>query len=597
MWTTRALGAGVGSVVLAHRPRLLVAAACSALPPLVALAAPWPLAFAVDHVVDDRPLPGPLAPLAALGPAALLAGCAVAALLLAATGAAADHLSVLCTERACERIGADLRRAVFARAVRLSLRFHHATRSGELVSRLTSDVGRVLDAVNAATFVVVSDGLLVLGAVAVLAGLDPTLALTALAVVPPLALVAHRQRSRVRAAQQAAREEAGTTSALATDLLRNVAAVQVFSRRGAAERRFDERNDALLRASLRAAAVQARWTPRAELVLALGSTVALVVGVLRVRDGVITTGVLVLVMAYVRDLYGPVRSLAKLSGTFAKAGASVARLCEVVDNPDYLRDLPQAPPARPVRSGIAFHGVRFGYGAAPVLDGLDLWLPAGATTVVTGPSGVGKSTLLHLLLRLYDPDAGAVLVDGVDLRDLPPTGVRGRAAFVPQDPWLLDGSIAENIALGGVDVARQDIRDAARLAHVEPFVRTLPRGLNSPVGEGGRLLSGGQQRRVAIARAVVSGASLLLVDEPTVGLDPAARAAVLDALASTARGRTTVIVTHDPEVLRLADHVVELRPPAPRRRAHEEVTHDDQDHPAPGLAGARPAHAHPYAFA
>lgn len=380
-------------------------------------------------------------------------------------------------------------------------------------------------------------------------------------------------------------------------------AVQTFSRRRSVEHRFDDRNDAVLTTAQRAAKVEAGWTPRADLVLAVGTSLALVVGATRVLSGDLSTGVLVLVLAYVRELYRPIRSLAKLAGTFAKASASSARVEEILASDDQVVEGPRPRTAPWPVQEIVFDGVRFGYDPhRPVVDDLHLRLPVGRFTAVTGRSGAGKSTLLHLLLRLYDVDAGSIRIDEVDLRRCTLASVRSRIAFVPQDPWLLDVTVADNIALGTASPTREAVETAARAAAVDGpggFTADLPDGLDSPVGEGGGLLSGGQQRRVAIARAVVSGAPLLLVDEPTVALDPDAKGAVLRALTNAARGRTLVVVTHDPAVVALADHVVEL--PAVRTDvAPEEVNHD-QEHRADRRAAVAPGpgsypypHADPY---
>jgi ATP-binding cassette subfamily B protein len=253
---------------------------------------------------------------------------------------------------------------VFDRSVTLPIRFHDRHHSGELVSRLTTDVGRVQDAVTAATLVVLADGLLVAGTLAVLSVVAPDLALVALLVVPPLAAVAVVQRRRVRSAETQARGAAGGLAALATDLLGAVRIVQVFNRRGSVQARFRAVDSAVLDARLDAVRVQAGWAPRADLVLAAGTAATLVVGVLEARAGSISTGTLLLALAYVRDLYGPIRSLAKLAGTFAKAGASAARIGRVLDAPEHVAGDPSAPAAPPVTLGVGFHGVRFGHDPA-----------------------------------------------------------------------------------------------------------------------------------------------------------------------------------------------------------------------------------------
>jgi ATP-binding cassette, subfamily B, bacterial len=214
-----------------------------------------------------------------------------------------------------------------------------------------------------------------------------------------------------------------------------------------------------------------------------------------------------------------------------------------------------------VDEGLRLEGVSFSYSPRrPVLLGFDLAVAAGETVCLFGPSGAGKSTVLHLLLRLYDPDAGRVLVDGVDLRDLGTVELRRRLAFVPQDPWLLDGTIAQNIAFGNPDATRADVLAAGRAAWVEEFAAALPERYDTPLGEGGVLLSGGQRRRVALARAIVSGAPVVLLDEPTTSLDAASARQVVGAIRSATRDRTVVLVTHDPVLAAIADRTVHLDP-------------------------------------
>jgi ATP-binding cassette, subfamily B, bacterial len=296
-------------------------------------------------------------------------------------------------------------------------------------------------------------------------------------------------------------------------------------------------------------------------VLALGTGLVMVAGGLRVLSGALTTGELLIVIFYLRDLHSPVRGLVRLVAVRAKAAASVARLAEILHCTESV-PVPAHPlPVPAVREGLRLEQVTFGYDPdRPVLRGFDLDVAAGETVCLFGPSGAGKSTVLQLLLRLYDVDGGRVLLDGVDVRAFDPVELRRRLAFVPQDPWLLDGTIAENIAFGRSDASREHIRAAGREAWVEEFAAHLPLGYDTPLGEGGVLLSGGQRRRVAIARAVVSPAPVVLLDEPTTSLDEAAADQVIAAIRSVGRRRTVVLVTHDPRLAAIADRIVRVEP-------------------------------------
>ncbi|MFI5695277.1 ABC transporter ATP-binding protein [Kribbella sp. NPDC051586] len=518
---------------------------------------PWPLALAVDHAL--RPTQ---ADTVASNPIAVLVLAAAAGVLLSAIVGLLDMASLRTVEGAAERIGASLRATMFQRTMTRSLRWHDRMRSGELVSRLTTDVGRLLDAVVAVTTSFLPDAVMLAGVLALLVAFDPGLALIGLAVAPVLAVLAVRQRRRIRAAQHAARTESGRLAGATTDLLRNVRAVQAFGRIDRAAAIFGTRNRAVLDVELRAIDVDARWTPMADIVLAIGAALVLVVGGRHVLTGALSVGGLLVVLAYLRDLYSPVRGLTRLSVVLAKAGASAVRVREVLDCDEAVEDRYDARPAPRLRAGVRFERVSFGYEPGrPVLDHFDLDITAGETVCLLGPSGIGKSTTLHLLLRLYDVDAGRILIDGVDLRDCDQRSLRDRFAFVPQDPWLLDATVAENIAFGNQNATRAGVIAAGRTALVDEFADRLPFGYDTPLGEGGVRLSGGQRRRVALARAAVSPAPMVLLDEPTASLDPVSAAAVIKAIRAMTTGaahRTVLMVTHDRDLAAIADRVVTL---------------------------------------
>jgi ATP-binding cassette subfamily B protein len=267
------------------------------------------------------------------------------------------------------------------------------------------------------------------------------------------------------------------------------------------------------------------------------------------------------VLSYLRDLQSPVRGLVRLAAVRAKSAAGLQRLAEVLTCTEGV-PAPLAPrPVPAVREELRLADVTFGYRPdRPVLDHFSLAVAAGETVCLYGPSGAGKSTVLQLLLRLYDPDAGRVLVDGVDVRDLDPVALRRSLAFVPQDPWLLDGTLAENIAFAAPGASRAQVLAAGRAAWVDEFALALPEGYDTPLGESGVLLSGGQRRRVALARAVVSTAPVVLLDEPTTSLDAEAARQVIGAIRSAARGRTVLLVTHDPRLAAIADRTVHVEP-------------------------------------
>ncbi len=484
-----------------------------------------------------------------------------AAVVISVLSSRLDAAAGRVADRAAERIGARLRADVFARSLELSLRWHSRIRSGELVSRLTSDVGRLLDAIVAATVTLVPDLIALAAVLVLLLVLDPGLAVLGLVVVPVLALLSIRQRRAVRASQLAARAASGRLSGTTTDLVRNVSAVQAFSGSERAAGVFGHRNADLLQVELQAVDTESRWAPRSSFVLAVGAGLVLIIGGLQVRSGLQSTGHLLVVLAYLGQLYAPVKSLTRLSVVLAKAGASADRIAEILHGDDTIADRADARPLVGPVERIEFRAVTFGYDEdRPVLENFDLDLHRGETVCLYGPSGIGKSTLLALLLRLWDVDGGRILVDGVDVRSIRLSSLRESIAFVPQDPWLLDATLAQNIAFGSRTATRAGVEAAARLTGVAEFAGRLPLGYDEPVGEGAARLSGGQRRRVALARAAVSEASVLLLDEPTAALDPSSADRVIAAVRAASRDRTTVIVTHDPQLAEIASRVIVLEP-------------------------------------
>jgi len=535
---------------------LSVSAALALADTLLGLARPWPLQLAVDHAIGGRPLTGPLQGLA---PAGIAAVAAVGAVTLVGLSGITGYLTSYLTGAAAERIGADLRARVYDRLLLLSPRFHDRNRSGDLVTRLTGDVSRIQDALVVWLVSAVPDVLTLAGLLIVMVAIDPGMTVVALLVVPPLGLLAVLRRRQIKRAQREARARQGDLAARVAESLRHVRAVQAFGQQDAENGRFRRDNTGVVRTSLRALDLEARYGPAADLLLAGGSGLVLWLGVLRVTSGRMSLGVLLVVLAYLSSMYRPVRSLTRLASVLAKGAASRERVTELLTSDEYVSDAPDAVPAPEFPTTLAVRDVSFSYDTGrPVLHGVSLDLCRGELVCLVGATGVGKSTLLSLLLRLYDPDSGSIALDGTDLRGLATRSLRERISLVPQDPWIIDGTIADNIAFGRPDATREEIVAAARTAVVDGFVASLPDGYGTVVGEGGVMLSGGQRRRLALARALLRGSPVLLLDEPTSGLDAESEQAVMTAIERAATGRMTLVVSHRLRVATLADRVVVL---------------------------------------
>jgi subfamily B ATP-binding cassette protein MsbA len=527
----------------------------------LALAAPWPLKLVVDYGLGHRRFPGWLAGLKGLSPMGLAGTAAASGLLLVTLGAIAGYLVTYLIGVVAERMAGQLRIGVIDNVIRIVPRDAARFPLGELASRVDADAVRVADTVADVIDAVVPDVAILAGMTAITALLDWRLTLVVLGVIPLYGLTALVRNRGLRPAQQQARARSGDLAALTAGLLARVPAVHVFGRADAEVARYREASARAASASVAALDASARFAPVTDVLPGVGLAAALLAGTVEVSSGRLTVGGLLVFLAYLSSLTAPVRSLARLTATVARGGASKDRVAE-------LLSLPRLEPAG---SGLPGAGCGSGRpGAAvsmtdvtyshhpghPVLAGVSLDVGAGELVCVTGPSGAGKSTLLSLLVRLADPESGRITIDGQDIAWLPLEKLRRLVTLVPQDPWLHAGTIAENIGYGRPGATRGQILAAADSSGVTAFAQGFADGLDTVLGEHGRGLSGGQQRRVAIARALLRDTPVLLLDEPTTGLDPAAETRLAAGLLTKAHGKTVILVTHQAKLARQADRVV-----------------------------------------
>lgn len=540
----------------------------------LALAAPWPVQLVVDYGLGGRRLPGWLTVLNGWGPVALAFAAAVSGLVLLAAGALAGYLVTYLSGALGERMALRLRTGLAGHLTEVAPRTAAGYPLGELASRLGADVRQVCDAIGAVLENVVPDLALLTGMTVITAVLDWRLTLLTLGLIPLYALTARRRNRSLRGAQRRARARSGELAALTADQLGRLPAMHVFGQGRAETARYATAAALAAEAAVAALDASARFRPVSDLLPGVGLGAALVAGTTEVAAGRLTIGGLLVFVAYLSSLTGPVRSLAGLSTALTRGAASKDRVTELLRLPA-LAQVTAARAARPAaratrpaaRRGAAPRGgaeviardLRFAHrDGEPVLDGASLWLPSGTLTCLTGPSGAGKSTLLSLLTRLAEPRSGRIMIDGSDIRELPLAELRALVSLVPQDPWLHAGTIAENIAYGRPDASRIQIAGAAERAGADAFVLDLADGYDTQVGEHGKLLSVGQRRRVAIARALLREPSVLLLDEPTAGLDAVTEAGVADQLLAGTAGTTVLLVTHNLQLAGLADQVVRL---------------------------------------
>lgn len=463
-------------------------------------------------------------------------------------------------ERAGQQFTLDLRVAVYRKLQAQSADYFETQRTGDLLARVTGDVDALQDVLVRGTDSVIANALRLIGVVGIFIALQPLLGV--LTTLPMLAVgvMLWRYGQSVRPAYRAARTRLGELTALIADRLSGIRVVQGFAREEAEAARVAALGRELYDEQVRAVTLRNRAFPLARFVGNLGNVIMLGGGAWLILAGQFTLGGLLAYRGYGRYFYGPIDDLVSISDLLQRAEAAGRRVFAVLDAPVTVADAPQAYalPA-PVRGELRFEGVTFGYDPArPILRGLTLHVPAGQRVALLGTSGAGKSTLLGLVTRLHDPQAGQVLLDGHDLRGLTLGSLRSHAATMGQDTFLFHGTVLDNVRYARPEAPLTEVEAALQAAHALAFVRELPEGLNTLVGERGVRLSGGQRQRLAIARTLLARPAVLLLDEPTSAVDAESEAQVVAALAGLMRGRTSLTVTHRLSLARTADRVLVL---------------------------------------
>ena len=529
---------------------------------LVDLAMPWPLKVIIDGVIGHRAQDGWLARLItgqSRQPHQMLVRALIATVILVALSAVFDFCSDYLMNGAGLRVVARVRSTLFGHLQRLSLSFHDRQRLGDLVGRLTVDIDRTQNMLVAIFDTLIPNVVMLVGLAVVMVLIDPGFGLLALTIAPPLFLVTYRYTLRIRRASRQAREADAGLASLASETLGAVRAVQAFSREDLEDARFAERNRESLGSGLLAIRLKATFTPLVDLVSLGGTILVTYVGVERVLSGRMSLGVLLVFLSYLKSLYKPMRALSKLAYLVSQGTASADRVDEMLRVDAQITDRANARAAPTLSGRVELHGVSFAYpGASEVLTDASLIVEPGEHIGIVGRTGAGKSTLVSLIPRFYDPDRGAVLVDGTDIREYKLASLRRQVSLVLQEPVLFYGSILDNIRYGDPHAPIERVWEVAEAAHVTEFLERMPKGIFTVLGERGATLSGGQRQRIAVARAMLCDAPILILDEPTTGLDRESEALVLDGLARLSQGRTTFVISHHDAALSRVDRLFEV---------------------------------------
>lgn len=523
----------------------------------IELVKPWPLQIVVDNVLGGKGLTVPL--LADLAPVALLAvACAGVVLVQALVGLGSmwsNHVSI----DLGHRMVTDLRDDLYGHLQRLSLVFHSRQRMGDLMYRITADTFAVQTLMLNGVLPVLQAIAMLAGMFVIMWGMDATLTLVSLVVVPALWLtIIALDRPIVDAATEMKTTESQVYS-LVQWAIGAIRVVQAFGKEEEERRRLLTATRASMRANLRLYNWQTAYSAIVNTVIALGTALVLYAGAEAVIGGRLTLGQLLVFISYLATLYGPINTMSQTWAQIQGARIGAKRVFEILDIAPDLKDGPRPWPAK-VEGRIAWKGVAFSYSPeVSVLKRIDLDAAPGEKIAVVGPTGAGKSTMLSLLPRFFDPTAGRVELDGVDIREYPIRELRRRVALVLQPPMIFPLSIRDNIAYGRPEASQSEIEEAARLARIDGLVASQPKGWDTQVGEGGVALSEGEKQRMTIARAILMDAPVLILDEPTSALDAQTEAEVMAGLAQLTRGRTVFTIAHRLSTILKADRIVVLK--------------------------------------
>jgi ATP-binding cassette subfamily B protein/subfamily B ATP-binding cassette protein MsbA len=523
---------------------------------------PWPLQIVIDYVLGGKPPPGiaPLDPLFSL-PAPLLLLVACIGLVIVNLGASAlTLLHNYTTIRVGQNMVNDLRSDLYAHLQRLSLAYHSRQRVGDLMYRITADSFAVQTMIMNGVLPILSAVILLAGMLIVLFPMDPLLTLLALTIVPILfGLISAFNRKIVEVATEVRDADARVYSLVQWGIAA-IKVVQAFTKEEEEHRRFMGASRESLRATLRLYNWQTLYSGAVSVVIAGGTAIVVYAGARAVMSGTLSLGQLIIFVSYLAQLYDPINKITQSWGLIAGARVGASRVFEVLDTEPDLKNGSRQFPSQGTRGAIAWDNVSFRYRPdTPVLNEINLTVEAGMRVAIVGQTGAGKSTMLGLLPRFFDPTNGRVTIDGVDIREYQIASLRRQIGMVLQPPLIFPLSVADNIAYGRPGADHAAIEEAARLARIHDMIARMPEGYQTQLGEAGVILSEGEKQRITIARALLRDAPILILDEPTSALDVETEALVMEAVERLMQGRTTFIIAHRLSTVNRCDRILVLR--------------------------------------
>jgi ATP-binding cassette subfamily B protein len=517
---------------------------------------PWPLKIVLDYLLQAKHPPGWMG--AIIGwigqdQLAVLNFAVLAVAVIAVVGALSSYLEKYLTTSVGQWVMHDLRRTLYHHIHRLSLAEHDEKRTGDLIGRVTSDIEAIQNFITTALLGILTSVLTLLGIIGVMFYLNWRFSLISLSVAPVLFLVVYLFTRRIKKASRDVRKKESELLSIVEEVFSSIRVVKAFAREDYEERRFERQSLENVEMALLARSIKMKLAPIVDIIVATGTCLVLGYGARLVLAGQLTAGALVVFLLYLGKMYKPMRDLSKMTDTISKAAVGFERIREVLETESGMRDLPGARRAKRFKGKIEFDKVSFGYNPDQlILKDLSFEIEPGQVAAFVGPTGGGKTTIISLVARFYDPLSGEVKIDGTNIRNYTMKSLRQQVSFVLQETLLFHAPIWQNIAYGRPEANRAEIIRAAKLANAHEFIDEMPEGYDTMVGERGVTLSGGQRQRIAIARAVIRDTPILVLDEPTSGLDAASEQAVFEALDRLMKGKTCIVIAHHLGTIRRA---------------------------------------------
>jgi ATP-binding cassette, subfamily B, bacterial len=519
---------------------------------------PWPLKIVLDEVLRSRESHAAVAnwvhTLVGTDKFAMLRFACVAVLAIAALDATASYLEKYLTTSVGQWISYDLRRRVYSHMQKLSLAFHDQERTGDLISRVTSDIDAIQSFITQGLLGILINLITLIGMISVMFYLNWRFTLIALSVAPVLFAVVYSYTRRIKKASRAVRKKEGEITSVVEEVLSSIRVVKAFAREDFEVKRLEEEGLEGVELALRARSLKARLTPIVDLIVAVGTCLVLWFGAHLVLSGSLSAGAMVVFILYLSKMYKPMQELSKMTDTYSKAAVGYERIREVLEAANEVKDTRRAIRAPRFRGAIEFDNVSFNYVPdTPILEDVSFTIEPGQLAALVGPTGAGKTSIISLIARFYDPLSGTVKIDGTDIRRFQQRSLRQQISFVLQETMLFHAPVWQNIAYGKPEASREEIVRAAERANASEFIEKLPQGYDTVLGDRGMTLSGGQRQRLAIARAVIRDTPILIMDEPTSGLDSASEKLVFEALDRLIRNKTAIVIAHRLSTVRNAN--------------------------------------------